>query len=71
MKQESVVKRRVWKLKNGDMRKRFEERVEELVNFEAPDMWDSYKNGVVKACDEVCGRKMEGFGVSEENQGKI
>jgi len=33
-----------------------QERVEELVDFEAPAMWDSFKNGVIKACDEVCGK---------------
>ena len=52
-----TAKRRVWKLKDGETRRRWEERVKELVNVEAQDLWKSFKNGVLQACDEVCGKK--------------
>jgi len=47
MKQETVVKRKVLKLKNAKLRKRFEKTVE-LKNLEARDLSDSFKNRVVK-----------------------
>ena len=31
-----------------------------LVNVVAPNLWGHFKNGVLKACDEVCGKKMGG-----------
>ena len=37
------------------MRLSFEKkRVEELINAEAPDLWRSFKDGILKACDELC-----------------
>ena len=36
---------------------RFEKRVKELVNADAPDLWTTFKGGVLKACDELCGKK--------------
>ena len=48
-----VRRRKVWKLKK--MRVSFEKkRVEELINAEAPDLWRSFKDGILKACDELC-----------------
>ena len=35
----------------------FEKRVKELVSTDAPDLWKTFKDGVLKACDEVCGKK--------------
>ena len=40
------------------MRVRFEKMVEELTNVEAPDMWSSLKDGVLKACDALCRKKI-------------
>ena len=34
----------------------FEQRVVELADTEAVDLWESYKNGILKACDELCGK---------------
>ena len=45
---------------------RFEKRVKELVNADAPDLWKTFKDGVLKACDEVCGKKK-----SRRDQGDI
>ena len=36
---------------------RFEKRVKELVSTDAPDLCNAFKNGVLKACDEMCGKK--------------
>ena len=36
---------------------RFEKRVKELVSTDAPDLWKSFRDGVLKACDELCGKK--------------
>ena len=51
-----IEKRKVWKLKEEETRAKFQERVEELVDMDAPDMWKSFKEGVLRACDEVCGK---------------
>ena len=36
---------------------RFEKRVKELVSTDAPDLWKTSRDGVLKACDELCGKK--------------
>ena len=43
---------RVWKLKEKEIKEKFEERVVELVDPDSMDLWGSYKNGVLQACDE-------------------
>ena len=35
------------------------ERVTELVNIEAQELWKSFENGVLQACDEVCRKSVE------------
>ena len=40
------------------IRKRFEEKVIKLVDVGAPDLWGHFKDGVLKACDEVCGKRI-------------
>ena len=47
---------RVWKLKEKDIKEEFKQRVVELVDTEAVDLWEFYKNSVIKACDELCGK---------------
>ena len=56
-KELKIERRKVWKLKEDDTRARFEGRVGELVSTDAPDLWKCFKEGVLKACDEVCGKK--------------
>ena len=58
IKRERIVRRKIWKLKEKDIQKKFEKRVEELVNIEASDLWSSFKDGLLKACDELCGKKI-------------
>ena len=50
-------KRKVWKLKEDNTRAWFEGRVGELVSNDAPELWKCFKEGVLKACDEVYGKK--------------
>ena len=49
--------KKIWKLNENRTRVRFEKRVKELVSTDAPDLWKTLKDGVLKACDEVCGKK--------------
>ena len=46
-------RRKINLLKDVKIRKRFEEKVAKLVDVGAP----TFKDGVLKACDEVCGKK--------------
>ena len=42
----------LWK---DDVRKRFEEKVNEIVDV--PNLWRHFKDGVLRVCDESCGKK--------------
>ena len=42
---------------NRLMRARFQERVTELVDVDAPNIWNAFKNGILKTSDEECGKK--------------
>ena len=55
-KKNKRVRWRVWKLKEKEIKEELEQRVVKLVDTEAVDLWESYKNGVLKACDELCGK---------------
>ena len=54
---EQTFRRKVWKLKENNMKTRFQERVMELVDVDAPNLWNTFKNSMLQACDEVCGKK--------------
>ena len=54
VKRSKRVRWRVWKLKEQEIKEKFEERVAELVDTDSMDFWGSYKNGVLQACDEWC-----------------
>ena len=51
------MRRRVWKLKENNIKTKFQERVKELVDVDARNLWNTFKNGMLQACDEVFGRK--------------
>ena len=55
VKKNKRVRRRVWKLKEKEIKEKFE-RIRKLVDIASKDLWGSYKNGVLKACDELCGK---------------
>ena len=50
-------RRKITLLKDVTIRKRFKKRVTESVDGEAPNLWGHLKDVVLKACDEVCGKK--------------
>ena len=52
------------------IRKRLEEKVTELVDVGAPDLWGHFKDGVLKAYDDVGGKK-RGRDVKEIHGGGI
>ena len=54
VKKSKRVKWRVWKLKEKEIKEKVEERIGKLVDIDSKDLWKSYKNGVLKACDELC-----------------
>ena len=57
VRKERIIRRKIWKLNENQTRVTFEKRVKELVSTDAPDLWKIYGDGVLKACDELCGRK--------------
>ena len=54
---ERIIRRKIWKLNENQTRVRFEKRVKELVSTDAPDLWKTFRDGVLKACDELRGKK--------------
>ena len=42
------------------MKTKFQERVRKLVDAVAPNLWNYFKNSMLQACDEVCGKKKGG-----------
>ena len=60
MRKTCADRRKITSLKDVKIRKRFEEKVTELVDVGAPNLWGHFKYWVLKACDEVCGRRRGG-----------
>ena len=46
----------VWKLVEREMQEK-SERVEELVDVARTNWWESFRDGILTACDELCGKK--------------
>ena len=57
VRKKRIIRRKIWKLNENQTRVRFEKRVKELVSTDAPDLWKPFRDGVLKACDELCGKK--------------
>ena len=57
VRKERIIRRKIWKLNENQRRVRFEKRVKELVSTDAPDLWKTFRDGVLKACDDLCGKK--------------
>ena len=55
MKKTCAERRKTRLLKDVKIRKRFEEKVIELVDVIVANLWGHVKDGVLKVCDEVCG----------------
>ena len=52
-------KRKMSLLNDLKIRKRFEEKVMKLVDIGFSNLWGHFKDGVLKACDDVCEKKRE------------
>ena len=48
---------KIWKLNENQAGARCENKVKELVTTDVPDLWKTFKDGVLKACNEVGGKK--------------
>ena len=57
VRKERIIRRQIWKLNENQTRVRFEKRVKELVSTDAPDLWKTFRDGVLKVCDELRGKK--------------
>ena len=57
VKKQRIIKRKIWKLNENRTRVRFEKRVKELVSTDTPDLSKTLKNSILKACNEVYGKK--------------
>ena len=57
VRKKRIIRRKIWKLNENQTRVRFEKRVKKLVSTDAPDLWKTFRDGVLKACDELCGKK--------------
>ena len=57
VRNKQAIRRRVWKLKENNIKTRFQERVKELVDVDAPNLLHTFKNSMLQTCDEVCGKK--------------
>ena len=55
VREERIMGGRIWRLSENRAGVRFEGGVEELVNADAPDLWRTFRDGVLGACGEVCG----------------
>ena len=44
------------------MKTGFQERFKELVDVDAPNLWNTFKNRMLHACDEACGKKVKNYG---------
>ena len=53
-------RRKITLLKNVMIRKRFEEKVIKLIGVGGQHLSGHFKDGILKAHDEVCGKKREG-----------
>ena len=54
---EQTVRKRVWKLKENNMKTRFQDRVKELVDVDTSNLSNTFRNGILNACGHVCGKK--------------
>ena len=58
VKKACAGRRKISLLKDVKIRKQFKEKVIKLVDVGVPNLRGHFKDGVLKACDEVCGKEM-------------
>ena len=57
VKDEQTDRRWVRKLKENNLKARFQERFKKLVDVDVPNILDNFIKDILKTCDEVCGMK--------------
>ena len=57
VKNKQTIRRRVWRLKENNIKTKFQERFEVYVDADAPNLWNTFKNSMLQACDKVLGKK--------------
>ena len=57
VRKQRIIRRKIWKLNENRTKVTFEKRVKELISTDAPDLWKTFKDGALKACDKVSGKK--------------
>ena len=61
MKNKQTEERRVWKLKENNMKERFQERLKEWVIVDAPNVCNAFNIGILKGFDDMQRRMAEGI----------
>ena len=56
MRKTCAERRKITLLKDVKISMRFEEKVSKLVEVGVDNLWGHFKDGVLEACDEVCGK---------------
>ena len=44
-------------MKENNTKTRFQKRATKLVDVDAPSLWNTFKNSMLQACDEICRKK--------------
>ena len=57
VKNEQTIGRGVWKMMKNNTKTRFQEKVKELVDVDAPNLCNTFKESMLQACDEIYGKK--------------
>ena len=53
------------------MKAKFQERVRELIDVDASNLWNTFKNSKLQVCHEVCGKKKGRKKIMEIHGGEI
>ena len=56
MRKTCTERRKISLLNDLKIRKRFREEVINLVDVGLPNLWEHLRDGILKACNEVCGK---------------
>ena len=57
VKNKQTFRWRIWKLKENNMKTRFQERPKQLVDVDTPNLWNTFKDRILSAGNEACGKK--------------
>ena len=60
MRKTCIERQKISLVNDVKIRKRLEEKLIELVDVGAPNLWENLMNGVIRACDKECWKKRGG-----------